>query len=99
MDNSDEINNLDKAKAQVSEVKSAMLENIDKILQRSVVIGDLVDKTGNLHSEAQIFRIQGGQISRKMWFKNMKIKLIVFAVIIALIFIIFLSVCGGFKCA
>jgi vesicle-associated membrane protein 72 len=35
---------------------------------------------------------------RKMWFQNMKIKLIVLAIIIALILIIILSICGGFNC-
>jgi vesicle-associated membrane protein 72 len=33
-----------------------------------------------------------------LWFENMKIKLIVFGIIVALILIIILSVCHGFKC-
>jgi vesicle-associated membrane protein 72 len=33
-----------------------------------------------------------------MWLQNMKIKLIVLGIIIALILIIILSVCHGFKC-
>jgi vesicle-associated membrane protein 72 len=37
-------------------------------------------------------------MKRKKWFQNMKIKLIVLAIIIALILIIILSVCGGFNC-
>lgn len=48
--------------------------------------------------QAQDFRQQGTKIRRKMWLQNMKIKLIVLAIIIALILIIVLSVCGGFSC-
>ncbi|CAH8264563.1 unnamed protein product [Arabidopsis lyrata] len=98
MDHPDEISNLAKVKAQVSEVKSAMMENIEKVLDRGVKCDFLVDKTENLRTEAQDFRTQGTQMRRKMWFKNMKIKLIVVAIIIALILIIILSVCGGFNC-
>lgn len=48
--------------------------------------------------QAQDFRTTGTQMRRKMWLQNMKIKLIVLAIIIALILIIVLSVCHGFKC-
>ena len=98
MDHPDEISKLAKVKAQVSEVKGVMMENIEKVLDRGEKIELLVDKTENLRSQAQDFRTQGTQMRRKMWFQNMKIKLIVLAIIIALILIIILSICGGFNC-
>ncbi|KAJ6941431.1 vesicle-associated membrane protein 722-like [Populus alba x Populus x berolinensis] len=98
MDHPEEVSKLAKVKAQVSEVKGVMMENIDKVLDRGVKIELLVDKTENLHSQAQDFRQHGTQIRRKMWWQNMKIKLIVLAILIALILIIVLSICGGFKC-
>lgn len=42
--------------------------------------------------QAQVFRREGGQLRRKMWFQNMKIKLIVLAIIIVIILIIVLLV-------
>lgn len=48
--------------------------------------------------QAQDFRQQGTTMRRKMWLQNMKVKLIVLAIVIALILIIVLSICGGFKC-
>uniref|UniRef100_A0A2P2JY31 Vesicle-associated membrane protein 722 n=1 Tax=Rhizophora mucronata TaxID=61149 RepID=A0A2P2JY31_RHIMU len=98
VDHPEEISNLAKVKAQVSEVKSVMMENIEKVLDRGEKIELLVDKTDNLRSQAQDFRQQGTQMRRKMWFQNMKIKLIVLGIIIALILIIILSVCRGFHC-
>ncbi|KAG6429233.1 hypothetical protein SASPL_107278 [Salvia splendens] len=84
VDHPDEISKLAKVKAQV--------------LDRGEKIELLVDKTENLRSQAQDFRTQGTKMRRKMWLQNMKIKLIVLAIIIALILIIVLSVCGGFNC-
>ncbi|XP_006650747.1 vesicle-associated membrane protein 721-like [Oryza brachyantha] len=97
-DHPDEISKLAKVKAQVSEVKGVMMENIEKVLDRGEKIELLVDKTENLRSQAQDFRQAGTQVRRKMWLQNMKIKLIVLGIIIALILIIILSVCHGFKC-
>ncbi|KAJ1409596.1 Synaptobrevin [Sesbania bispinosa] len=94
----EEVSKLAKVKAQVSEVKEVMMDNIEKVLDRGEKIEVLVDKTENLRSQAQDFRQQGTQLRRKMWYQNMKIKLIVLAIIIALILIIVLSVCHGFKC-
>ncbi|XP_027334443.1 vesicle-associated membrane protein 722-like isoform X1 [Abrus precatorius] len=97
-DHPEEVSKLAKVKAQVSEVKDVMMENIEKVLDRGEKIEVLVDKTENLRYQAQDFRQQGTQLRRKMWYQNMKIKLIVLGIIIALILIIVLSVCHGFNC-
>ncbi|KAG8481109.1 hypothetical protein CXB51_025854 [Gossypium anomalum] len=94
----EEISKLAKVKAQVSEVKGVMMENIEKVLDRGEKIELLVDKTENLRSQAQDFRQQGTKIKRKMWIENMKMKLIVFGIVLALVLIIVLSICPGFKC-
>ncbi|KAH9625269.1 hypothetical protein KSS87_017717 [Heliosperma pusillum] len=99
VDHPDEMNKLAKVQAQISEVKGVMMENIEKVLDRGEKIELLVDKTENLRSQAQDFRQQGTQMRRKMWLQNMKIKLIVLGIIIALILIIVLSVCHGFNCS
>lgn len=48
--------------------------------------------------QAQDFRNVGTKMRRKMWLQNMKVKLIVLGILIALILIIILSVCHGFNC-
>ncbi|XP_042466827.1 putative vesicle-associated membrane protein 726 [Zingiber officinale] len=97
-DHPEEISKLAEVKAQVSEVKGVMMENIVKVIGRGEIIDVLVDKTENLRSQAQDFRQIGTSMRWKMWFQNMKIKLIVLGIIVALILIIILSVCHGFKC-
>ncbi|KAG4907053.1 hypothetical protein JHK82_055717 [Glycine max] len=109
VDHPEEINKLAKVKAQVSEVKGVMMENIEKarliykmallrVLDRGEKIEMLVDKTDNLRSQAQDFRTQGTKVKRKMWVQNMKMKLIVFGIAVALILIMFMSICRGFSC-
>ncbi|CAI0626854.1 unnamed protein product [Linum tenue] len=77
IEHAEEIEKLLKVKAQVSEVKSIMLGNIDK---------------------AHTYKDRGTQIRRKMWYQNMKIKLIVFGILLLLVLIIWLSICRGFNC-
>lgn len=94
----EEMNKLAKVKAQVTEVKGIMMQNIEKVIDRGEKIDQLVDKTENLRSQAQDFRQQGTQVRRKMWLQNMKIKLVVFGIIIAIILMMILSICHGFSC-
>nr|BAS01267.1 vesicle-associated membrane protein 72A.2 [Marchantia polymorpha] len=94
----EEMNKLSKIKAQVSEVKGIMMDNIEKVLDRGEKIEVLVDKTDNLRTQADNFQRQGRQLRRKMWLQNFKVKLIVLAIIIVVILIIWLSICKGFKC-
>ncbi|KAF5736980.1 hypothetical protein HS088_TW14G01135 [Tripterygium wilfordii] len=98
IDHAEEIEKLLKVKAQVSEVKSIMLENIDKAIDRGENLTILADKTESLHSQAQEYKKQGTQVRRKMWYQNMKIKLVVFGILLLLVLIIWLSVCHGFDC-
>ncbi|KAE9602155.1 hypothetical protein Lal_00050250 [Lupinus albus] len=99
IDHAEEIEKLIKVKAQVSEVKSLMLENIDKTIDRGENLTILADKTETLHSEAQEFRRKGTQIRRKMWYQNMKIKLVVLGILLFLVLVIWLSICHGFNCS
>ncbi|CAG7897687.1 unnamed protein product [Brassica rapa] len=116
VDHAEEIEKLIKVKAQVSEVKSIMLENIDKVLlykDKSLCITQhtcsqaidrgenltvLSDKTENLRSQAQEYKKQGTQVRRKLWYQNMKIKLVVLGILLLLVLIIWLSICHGFDC-
>ncbi|XP_020240482.1 vesicle-associated membrane protein 721 [Cajanus cajan] len=88
----EEVSKLAKVKAQVSEVQQVMRANIDQVLDRQVKIDVLVGQTEDLRNQAEDFRRTGGQIRRKMWYQNMKIKLIVLVILIVIILIIVLLV-------
>ncbi|KAF5199732.1 Vesicle-associated membrane protein [Thalictrum thalictroides] len=94
----EEISKLSKLKAQITEVKGIMIDNIEKVLDRGEKIELLVDKTENLQFQADSFQRQGRQLRRKMWLENLRMKLIVGGVVLAVIVILWLMVCKGFKC-
>jgi vesicle-associated membrane protein 72 len=94
----EQINKFAKTKAQVAEVKGVMMDNIEKILDRGEKIELMVDKTDQLQFQAQDFQKQGTQIRRKMWFRNMKVKLICLSFLLFVILMIWISLCRGFKC-
>ncbi|PKA62952.1 Vesicle-associated membrane protein 724 [Apostasia shenzhenica] len=98
VEHAEEIEKLLKVKAQVSEIKSIMLENIEKAVDRGEKLSDLAEKTTDLHSQAQNFRKQGTKLRKKMWFQNMKIKLVILGILLLLVLIIWVSVCQGFNC-
>ncbi|PRQ48825.1 hypothetical protein RchiOBHm_Chr2g0115051 [Rosa chinensis] len=71
VDHPEEINKLAKVKAHVTEVKGVMMENIEKVL-------DCGEKIELL---AKDFKQQGTKMRRKLWFQNMKKKLIVAGIV------------------
>ncbi|OAP02446.1 hypothetical protein AXX17_AT3G26940 [Arabidopsis thaliana] len=89
----EEISKLAKVKALVIKMKGVMMENIEKALDRS----EKIENSSGPSFKAQDIITPITKITRKMWFQNMKIKLIVLDTSSRVI--IFLSVCHGFKCA
>ncbi|GLJ04864.1 hypothetical protein SUGI_0005020 [Cryptomeria japonica] len=52
----EEITKISRVKAQVSEVKGVMMENIEKVIDRGETISVMVDRADNLRTEAEDFR-------------------------------------------
>ncbi|KAM1877961.1 hypothetical protein ACFX14_040003 [Malus domestica] len=98
MEHPEEISKLSKLKAQITEVKGVMMDNIEKVLDRGERIELLVDKTENLQFQADSFQRQGRQLRRKMWLQSLQMKLMIGGGVLILIIIIWLIACGGFKC-
>ncbi|XP_051137914.1 vesicle-associated membrane protein 727-like isoform X1 [Andrographis paniculata] len=90
MNHPEEMNKLSKLKAQITEVKGIMMDNIEKVLDRGEKIELLVDKTENLQFHADSFQRQGRQLRRKMWLQSLHMKLMVGGAILILICLIWL---------
>ncbi|CAK9145559.1 unnamed protein product [Ilex paraguariensis] len=94
----EEMEKLMKVKAQVEGVKSVMRDNIDKAIGRGEVLTVLATKAEDLHNSAQELKDTGTQLRRKMWYQNMKIKLMFIGILLLLALIIWVSICRGFNC-
>merc|ERR1711959_416444 len=82
---------------QVSEVKEIMMDNIEKVLDRGEKIEVLVDKTEALRFQADNFHKQGRALRNRMWWNNLKMKLILLTFVISVGIIIFVFCFGGEK--
>jgi len=91
---------ISKVRGDIEDVKKTMVNNIDKVLERSEKIEILVDKTDDLHSQSQSFKRKGTKLKRKMWWKNTKLCCciaFIITIILAVIIILLLSYFGVFS--
>lgn len=84
-----------KVRGEIDEVKSVMVHNIEKVLERGERIELLVDKTENLNQNAFKFKKASTQLKRSMWWKNIKIMIILIVVIIVVVYFIAAIACKG----
>lgn len=98
--NPDKISKVTRVQQQVSEVKEIMMDNIEKVLDRGEKIELLVDKTENLRFQADNFHRTGRALRRRMWWQNLKMKLMMGGAVLAIIIVLFCIFCfqGGKDC-
>jgi vesicle-associated membrane protein 7 len=92
--------NADKLKAvrsNIEKTKDIMIENIDRVLARGEKIELLVKKTEHMSDSAVSLRKQAVKVKRHMWWKNVKLTLLVVAIVIGIAFFAVVMGCGGFS--
>ncbi|KAH8915438.1 synaptobrevin [Atractiella rhizophila] len=73
---------------QIDDTVGIMRENITKVADRGERLDALQDKTDNLAQSAQGFRRGANRVRKAMWWKDMKMRIIIAVAIIILIVII-----------
>jgi len=84
-----------KVRSEIDKVKTVMVQNIEKVLERGERIELLVDKTENLNQTAVQFKKKSTQVKRRMWWKNVRVLVILIIVILVIVFIATMVGCGG----
>ena len=79
---------------EIDGVKGIMSKNIETLLERGERIDLLVDKTDRLGGSAHDFRVRSRGLRRKMWWKNVKLMVLLIAVVIFLIYLFVGFGCG-----
>ncbi|GHJ90099.1 hypothetical protein NliqN6_6501 [Naganishia liquefaciens] len=74
--------------AQIDETVGVMRENIHKVAERGERLDSLQDKTDNLAVSAQGFRRGANRVRKQMWWKDMRMRIIIGVGICVLIVII-----------
>ncbi|CAA7404421.1 unnamed protein product [Spirodela intermedia] len=86
---------LNRVRNEVSEIRTIMVENVDKILARGERIELLVDKTATMQDNSFHFRKQSRRLHRALWMKNAKLLALLTCAIVLLLYIIIAACCGG----
>jgi len=82
---------IQQSQAQVDEVVGIMRVNVEKVLERDQKLSELDDRADALQHGANQFEQQAIKLKRKMWWKNIKMMIILGAIgVIVLILIIYL---------
>jgi len=93
--NTQKTDKIAKVQEEISQVKDVMIKNIDKVLERGEKIELLVDKTEVLDQHAFKFKKQSRKLKNSMWWKNIKLMVLIVIMIIVIIYVILASACGG----
>ncbi|VFR03018.1 unnamed protein product [Cuscuta campestris] len=86
---------LNRVREEVGELRSIMVDNIDRILERGDRIELLVDKTATMQGNSFHFRKQSNRLRRAIWMKNAKLMALMTCLILVLLYLIISSFCGG----
>jgi len=73
---------------QIDDTVGIMRENITKVAERGQRLDELQDKTDNLAVSAQGFKKGANRVRKAMWWKDMKMRIIIAVAIVVLIVII-----------
>lgn len=60
------------ARQEIEQVKTIMIENVERVLERGERINLLVSKTDRMNSHAVEFRKRSQDVKRSMWWSNIK---------------------------
>ncbi|PIN24024.1 Synaptobrevin/VAMP-like protein [Handroanthus impetiginosus] len=90
--NADRINRL---RGEMSQVRSVMIENIDKVLERGDRLELLVGKTSTMQANSFRFRKQSRRFRNTMWWKNVKLTMILIFLVMAIVYVVVAFVCHG----
>ncbi|KAI9319264.1 synaptobrevin-domain-containing protein, partial [Dichotomocladium elegans] len=83
-----------RVQAQVDEVVNIMQDNIDQMMRRGENINSLQHMTEDLHMTSSQFRRGANQVRKRMWWKDLKWKIIIAVTILVILGIIIGSIVG-----
>ncbi|GAD97728.1 conserved hypothetical protein [Paecilomyces variotii No. 5] len=82
------------ARREIDSVRDIMTANIEQVLERGERIDLLVDKTDRLGGSARDFRMRSRGLRRRMWWKNVKLMVLLVVVVVFLVYLFVGMGCG-----
>jgi len=79
---------------EIEQTKSIVAENIEKLIDRGEHIDLLVERTSQLSNETFQFKNKSTELKSRLWFRNIKIWLLIGCCVLVAIFLIIWFACG-----
>ncbi|XP_061395299.1 vesicle-associated membrane protein 7 [Musca vetustissima] len=90
-----EIDAISRVHGQIDELKDIVVKNIDNLRDRGEKLELLVNKTENLSNNSVAFRKASRNLARQMFWKNIRLYVVVGLIIIFVVYVIVSMACGG----
>ena len=90
-----DLDSISRVQGEIDELKNIMVENIENLSERGERLDLLVDKAENLNEGSVTFRTQSRTLARQMYWKNIKMYVIIGIVGIVVLYLIISAFCGG----
>lgn len=92
--NADRLNRL---KGEMSQVRTVMIDNIEKVLERGDRLALLVEKTGAMQGNSLRFKRQSRRYKNAMWWRDCKFSAtLILLLLLIIIYVLLTFVCHGF---
>lgn len=85
---------MSRVRGEIAEVRSVMVQNIERVLERGEKIELLVDRTENLSAQAFRFKRQSAHLRRALWWKNARVVLALLALVAFVALLVTMGACG-----
>ena len=92
-DNLAEMDKLSSTLAKVDAVKLQMQDNIQQALENCLKLEKISKDAEDLQASAGLFRSQAKNLKDVMWWKNLKMKLMIACIVITILLVIILVIC------
>lgn len=92
---SKEVDVVSRVEGEIDELKDIMVRNIENISSRGERLELLIHKTDNLSATSVHFRKTSRNLARSLFWKNIKLMVIIGVVLIVIIYFIVSMACGG----
>ena len=86
-----EVDKLSAVSQKIDAVRLTMQENVSVALQNCVKLESIEEQTNELQQQAGVFKKNANELKNKMWWKNIKMLIIIF-IIVAIILAIIIGV-------
>ncbi|KAL2727350.1 vesicle-associated membrane protein 7-like [Vespula squamosa] len=92
---SKDIDTISKVHGELGELKDIMVKNIDHLAMRGEKLELLINKTENLTASSVTFRKASRNLARSLFWKNVKIYVIIGAILTVVVYVVVSIACGG----